>query len=216
MLFDKNRNKATPKARGVCPACNVPLIAKCGRIKIHHWAHENLDHCDHWYEPVTQWHLDWQNWVKPEFQEVYISPHIADIQLPNKHVIEIQHSPISCEEAREREDFYCNMAWIFDASSFERNFKLFEKESQSTGNIYYNFAWKRPRLSIAESTKPIYLDFGEDRIFQVKKFELYEREGNWEGRVYISTRCKGWGYMLTMSEAVAKIFGQYAINADCE
>ena len=216
MLFDKNRFQATPKARGICPACDVPLIAKCGRIKIHHWAHENLDHCDHWYEPTTKWHLDWQDWVKPEFREVYIPPHIADIQLPNKQVIEIQHSPISCDEARERENFYDKMIWVFDASTFENGFRFFEKKSKITGNIYYSFYWKRPRLSIAESSKPVFLDFGEERIFQVKEFYLHEKGSSWQGREYTVTRCNGWGYMLDLPGAVNKIFGQYAINADCE
>ena len=40
-----------------CPFCNGIVIAKCGEIMSHHWAHKSLKECDDWYEPETDWHL---------------------------------------------------------------------------------------------------------------------------------------------------------------
>ena len=30
-----------PKGRGTCPCCSALLIAKCGQLNAHHWAHES-------------------------------------------------------------------------------------------------------------------------------------------------------------------------------
>jgi len=61
MLYALNKNeekvRATPEVKGVCPICSCLVVAKCGEIKIWHYAHRNKD-CDSWYEPETKWHLD--------------------------------------------------------------------------------------------------------------------------------------------------------------
>ena len=46
------------------------MIANCGNVKIHHWAHKNKQHCDHWWENETKWHRDWKNNFPLEWQEV--------------------------------------------------------------------------------------------------------------------------------------------------
>lgn len=34
------RLKPTPKAHGLCPVCKQKVQARCGKIRIWHWAHE--------------------------------------------------------------------------------------------------------------------------------------------------------------------------------
>jgi hypothetical protein len=104
-----------------CPQCSGRVLAKCGSIMAHHWAHLAAD-CDPWSEPITDWHLGWQSLVPPENREVTVGAHRADIKLNDGLVVEIQHSPVSAETIRERERFYKNMIWIFDARDFAERF----------------------------------------------------------------------------------------------
>jgi hypothetical protein len=120
-MKDGSRILATKGGKAQCPQCGGNVLAKCGSIMAHHWAHLSAD-CDPWAEPMTDWHLGWQSLVPPENREVVMSPHRADIRLNDGLVVEIQHSPISAEEIREREKFYKNMIWIFDARDFAERF----------------------------------------------------------------------------------------------
>ena len=199
MQFDKNRVLATPKAKSECPICVTSLIAKCGKIKIWHWAHQNLLECDHWWEPISQWHLDWQNLVEPQYREVVIGNHRADIQLSNRQVIELQKSTMTEEEVNERELFYEDMIWIFEGSKFLERFKMYHKISK-VGNEYVKFYWKRPRNYIGVATKRIYIDFG-DKVLKVMNHTFEEEEKEYDGRFYSTRRFEGWGYLLTRKEA---------------
>lgn len=82
----------------------------------HHWAHESQDDCDPWSEHVGPWHLSWQDPVQDQFVEVTIGPHRADIRNAEGAVIELQHSSISPEDIAQREEFYGDMVWVFDAT----------------------------------------------------------------------------------------------------
>lgn len=190
MQFDVNRNKAHPEESSICPCCKSKVIAKCGSIKVWHWAHESLQNCDSWHEPMSEWHLWWQGRVKEELTEIIIGPHIADIKLTNGRVIEIQHSSISCEEAREREQFYGNMIWIFDGREFIDRFDIREKYDEDGNIIYHTFKFKHPRHYIVETTKyPLYIDFG-DYVFRVKKFKSWQNHSQRFGEY---TSWSGWG-----------------------
>lgn len=108
---------ATPKQKAICPICRQELIAKCGSIKVWHFAHINNTECDSFAEHESQWHIDWKNRFDKSMQEVIIEKdgvkHIADI-LVNRKVVELQHSPISDEDIFQRERFYGSMVWVFD------------------------------------------------------------------------------------------------------
>ena len=84
------------KKKGVCPSCGSELIAKCGEIVIHHWAHKKK--CsDHWWENETEWHRNWKDKFPKEWQEVVHfsddgEKHIADVKTRNGFVIEFQHA----------------------------------------------------------------------------------------------------------------------------
>lgn len=207
MQFDHLHQKPTPHATSECPLCKSKLVAKCGSIKIWHWAHESLEECDGWYEPMSEWHLEWQSYVPEEMREVIVGHHIADIKLPSGKVIEIQHSNLPVEVVAEREAFYGNMVWVFDGREFEERFKTREKESV-VGNTYWTFKFKRPRQYIVRASKfPVYIDFGED-VFVVKKFNSYNNKGTYYGVEREYTSWAGWGYWRQKdSRLFAEIFG---------
>jgi len=172
MQFDINRNKPTPNASSECPACKSVITAKCGSIKIWHWAHKSIAECDANWEPTTQWHLDWQAKVPESMREIIIGRHIADIKLSSGKVIEIQHSNLPVEVVQEREQFYGDMTWIFDGQEFYDRLRI--KEKLWNGKPSHSFVFKKPRHYILKATKiPFYIDFGKE-VFKVKGINEYE------------------------------------------
>lgn len=85
-----------PKGRGTCPCCAGLLIAKCGQINAHHWAHEACGDCD----ACGPWHLWWQGLVRREFVEVVKGPHRADV-FNGRTVVELQ-TPRSAQRTSRR------------------------------------------------------------------------------------------------------------------
>jgi competence CoiA-like predicted nuclease len=167
MMYAKSPNganvEAEPGGRAVCPGCGKAVLAKCGEIKIWHWAHDSGVECDPWWECETEWHRSWKMLVKEEYREVVIGGHRADIAIPgpfqSRIVIELQHSSVSPQMIREREEFYRNMVWLFDAKPFFDNFEL-----RNRGK-FYSFRWKHPRQSMWSITKRLYLDLSQVAYF---------------------------------------------------
>lgn len=181
-IQNEQRTIATPGARGTCPSCAAPVIAKCGKLISWHWAHVRAE-CDPFSEPMTQWHIDWQNRFPAEWQEVVIKrdgqTHRADVQLPSGKVIEFQHSPISVEDIAAREAFYGDMVWVFDC---QEAFKA-DRIDFRVKDGYWSFRWKHPRKSLAFANSLVYLDIGS-HLFLMKK-------------MYDETPCGGWGYLIS-------------------
>ncbi|MEN6333797.1 MAG: competence protein CoiA family protein, partial [Phycisphaerales bacterium] len=115
-LVNGDRTPPTQRLQGICPSCHTLVIPKCGKVKTWHWAHKSTSDCDAWSEPLTDWHLAWQSAVLDTAVEVVKGSHRADIVGNDSVVIELQHSPITPEEITEREDFYGNIVWLFDAT----------------------------------------------------------------------------------------------------
>ena len=207
MQFDINRNKPTPKAVSKCPACKLPIKAKCGKIKVWHWAHDSLEGCDANWNPISQWHLDWQALVPEEYTEIIIGHHIADIKLPTGKVIEIQNSNLPVEVVEEREAFYGNMIWIFNGEDFIDNFNTEEKYDDDGNVIYTSFRFKRARQYIVRCTKPVYIDFGL-LVFQVKKLQSKQYWSNDYGKHY--TVYSGWGHQREKDARLFReLFGEF-------
>ncbi len=160
-LVNGNKASAQPGLRGICPDCGAHMTPKCGvlHLKQWHWAHPPGSECDPWSEPTGPWHLSWQQPLLPDHVEVSIPPHRADIKGKGNVVIELQHSPISAEEIQERERFYGNMVWLFDATYRFRFVR--------SGNVAF-FAFGRTK-HIDQCQKPVFLDFGHV-IVQVERF----------------------------------------------
>ena len=133
MIYALGKKLATPGDRGECPACGGDLIAKCGEIVCHHWAHKTAD-CDPWSEPETDWHVGWKNCFPVECQEVVYGDHRADVMV-GMHAIEFQHSPISPSGIRDREDHYDQLTWVIDGSGFAERFRVFRPDNHA-GSIW--------------------------------------------------------------------------------
>lgn len=125
--LDENENKIEVKysgQRAICPGCEKKVTGKIYKEKKNHWAHLKRD-CDNWYEPISDWHIEWQNYFPKENREVTLYDknkkdfHRADILLDNKSVIEIQNSPIAINEVAQREKFYNQkgLIWILNAAN---------------------------------------------------------------------------------------------------
>src|SRR6187549_789206 len=97
-LVDNNKTEAIEGAKGICPICDSEVIARCGKVKINHWAHKAIRNCDPWWEPETEWHRSWKNNFPAEWQEYSFideqtgEKHIADIHTNDRLVMEFQHS----------------------------------------------------------------------------------------------------------------------------
>jgi hypothetical protein len=132
-LHDGTKKLAAKGLEGAtCPGCNLEVIPKCGPIMRHHWAHTpaSKDMCDPWWEPEGDWHYNWKSDVAggdPARMEVRITEgkgadrkwHVADALAGNGCIVELQHSPLSPDDVRDREAFYGprgGMIWIFDYS----------------------------------------------------------------------------------------------------
>ena len=141
--YDKNDikvhiSKVEDDKQYFCKKCNqllkiIPEHQRCGQKINKHFSHignpnsQNKDYIpcpDHWHYCMSEWHCKWQERFPIECRECLITngieKHIADV-LINNTVVEFQHSKISIEEFRERNEFYTScgydVVWIFDLST---------------------------------------------------------------------------------------------------
>lgn len=120
-LVNDEIREAQPGIAGLCKNCGNLTTAKCGKVKIWHWAHKGKRMCDPWWENETAWHRAWKDNFPKECQEVIHraengEKHIADVKTEHGYIVEFQHSVIKSEERQAREDFYKNMLWIIDGT----------------------------------------------------------------------------------------------------
>lgn len=191
-LVNGERSEPSPRQRAVCPYCGHDMIAKCGRVRLWHWAHKSRSSCDPWWESETEWHRNWKGQFPTAWQEVVhvdkISGerHIADVKTPFGLVIEFQHSPIEEIELKSREEFYKNMIWVVDGErgSTDRQYfdmGLLTSEPASFSPLVYYFGWSgQSRLvhNWAQASAPVYLDFGHEKlIWKLDRFDPDDRSG---------------------------------------
>ncbi|ABG57330.1 competence protein CoiA [Cytophaga hutchinsonii] len=143
-----------------CIDCGQDVRGHKGRMKIPYWQHLNKKDCDAWFEPITRWHIDWQNKFPKEFQEVsLIDPntkefHRADVRTNSGLVIEVQHSPIKPDEIEQRENFYGKnkLLWILNGESLLKHCRL-------------NYRYEKKEMSLSFEI-PHYLDKSPEFNFQ--------------------------------------------------
>ncbi|NYZ12641.1 hypothetical protein HL658_08770 [Azospirillum sp. RWY-5-1] len=188
-IVDGKKSEAQPKLKGHCPNCDAEMVAKCGRVKIWHWAHKGCPPCDPWWETETNWHRAWKNCFPMDWQEVsHIDPysgerHIADIKTPYGFVIEFQHSIIHHTERYEREAFYKNMIWVVDGlrNSFDLTyFNIGISGPVQNNPLAYKINWwGRSRLlhNWADSGAKVYLDFGGENLWRLIIFDSEKNVG---------------------------------------
>jgi competence protein CoiA len=154
-LVDGQRQEAQPKRSGVCPACGSPMVAKCGDVRVHHWAHLVGSDCDPWWEHETEWHRAWKDRFPKEWQErVHQAEsgerHIADVKTDQGWVLEFQHSNIHPDERKAREAFYQKLIWIVDGARRERDTTQFFKAFHDGEQV--DEKWKMRRISLANNS----------------------------------------------------------------
>lgn len=184
----KAHAKAEPGTVGTCSLCKSAVKAKCGKIVSWHWAHEAREDCDAWSEPMTQWHLDWQETRPSEFREVVMGNHRADLVAADGTVVELQHSSIAPDEISDREAHYGRMIWIFDIrDAFDQG--RFCPRFRET---HWTFRWLHPRKTVATCTKSVFLDIGENRLF-------------WLNKMHPEAPCGGSGQMILKNNLITTI-----------
>ena len=112
--------------RGECVGCDGTMIGNHGEIKRPYWRHESKKHCDPWWENETEWHRNWKNCFRDDWQEIrHEAPdgevHIADVKTGVGWTIEFQHSKLDPDEQRSREEFYDSLIWVVDGKRLKRD-----------------------------------------------------------------------------------------------
>ena len=55
-LVNGYKKEPQPGLKGTCIHCQSDSLAKCGKVKIWHWAHKSKVSCDSWWENEKDWH----------------------------------------------------------------------------------------------------------------------------------------------------------------
>ena len=197
-LVNGLRQTPTPRQVGICEYCGSEMVAKCGRIKLWHWAHKRRSNCDPWWESESEWHRAWKHHFPINWHEViHRDPltdekHIADVKTPYGLTIEFQNSAISFQERQSREDFYKNMVWVINGDTqpdgwYGRLFSTgLSKSPICFDPLTYGVQWRaqnRFLLNWAESDVEVYLDFGQTEGIMDSLWRLVSFEPDY--RVYI-------------------------------
>lgn len=171
-IIKGKRCEATKGAIGECPSCGSEMIARCGEVRVDHWAHKGRRHCDPWWENETDWHRAWKDEFPKDWQEVIHyaddgEKHIADVKTPQGWVLEFQHSAIKSEERIARTEFYPKLIWVIDGTRRKNDHKQFFRDWTYMGS----FNTKPPieRIFKGDSrmleewdglSSPVFIDFG--------------------------------------------------------
>ncbi len=170
-LVDNIRTVATKGIVGVCPCCESQVVAKCGEIRVDHWAHKGARHCDPWWENETEWHRSWKGNFSSDWQEVVAideqtgEKHVADIKTAHGLVVEFQHSRLDPKERRKREVFYKNMIWVVDGTRLKSDYQRFLngrhgfRPTNKQGVFLLNFPEDVFPSNWTSSSVPVIFDF---------------------------------------------------------
>jgi hypothetical protein len=152
------------------------MVAKCGEIRVWHWAHKERLLCDPWWENETEWHRAWKDQFPAECQEIIHHAedgerHIADVKTERGWVIEFQYSYIKPEERRSREAFYKKLVWVVNGTRRKRDrvqlIRAWEEGVPVGGNSLVRRAFSDNSVLLREwtgSDAPIFFDLGEMQV----------------------------------------------------
>lgn len=113
------------------------MIARCGTVRINHWAHKVKHRCDICWESETPWHRQWKDKFPRAWQELKLADrqtgqwHFADVCTSYGLVVEFQHSHISKQAKTDREQFYGNLVWVVDGARLKMDYRRFIKAKPS-------------------------------------------------------------------------------------
>lgn len=176
-----NRCEPSPGASAVCPSCGARMVAKCGQLVEHHWAHYRTADCDDWSGRDSGWRHEWVSAAREENREVVVNGRRADLLMPDGIVVVLQQGSLAAEMVAAKEVHFDRMVWLLD-----------EREAYAKGNMlfrhgktreYTTFRWKRARRSASYCKKPVFLDLGEGLVLWLKE-------------IYPDSPVGGWGYFI--------------------
>jgi competence protein CoiA len=175
-LVNEQRREAQPDLSGKCLTCGHPMVAKCGEVRIWHWAHRGSRLCDPWWENETEWHRAWKDQFPISWQEVVQraedgEKHVADVKTDHGCVIEFQNSYINPEERRSRETFYTQLVWVVNGSRRKTDKQKFSDawlrgvavgpSSQLRKIVSHECVLLREWVGVRA---PVFFDFGEPML----------------------------------------------------
>ncbi|NDY92444.1 competence protein CoiA [Ideonella livida] len=182
-LVNGIRTEPKKNIRGICQCCGSEVIPKCGRFKVHHWAHKEKSACDPWWENESEWHRKWKSAFPESWQErLFKDPetqekHIADIYSESKDVaIEFQSYQLKPDELLSREKFYKKLVWVVHGNKNESDriyFGMSLHKPQTSDPSLYKISWfGRSKLfeRWAYCKKKVYIDFGDDVLWHLIEY----------------------------------------------
>ncbi len=173
-LVEGARRGAEPGLKGVCPGCDQPVLARCGKKRVWHWAHKVECNCP-LNKEETDWHRGWKNHFPVEWQEVFHSDingerHFADVKTKNSWVLEFQHSPISSEERASRNKVYGKITWVVHLYRQQETKRFFEMANGGLalpGHPYTVIVEKKGNYLLSdwgEGIKPVLFDIEGNEV----------------------------------------------------
>jgi competence protein CoiA len=175
-LINGRREEAQPNLAAACPVCNSLMVAKCGEVKLWHWAHHGSRLCDHWWENETEWHRTWKGRFPTDWQEVVQraesgEKHVSDVKTDRGWVIEFQRSYLKPEERRSRDMFYPKLIWVVDGTRRTRDaeqlLNAWRDGTAVGGSPNMRKTFSDSCLLLREWTSgksPVFFDLGEEQV----------------------------------------------------
>jgi competence protein CoiA len=171
-MVDGQRREASHGLLSTCPECDAVMTPRCGNFRVSHWAHQRRSvHC--WWQPETVWHRNWKECFPAAWQEVVHCTsngerHISDVKTEHGLVMEFQHSDISEQERRSREEFYKLMHWVVDGQRLKWDRRRFIEALRCGTQVSVSpLTWVAPVEKCvllqkwADSRTLVFFDFGE-------------------------------------------------------
>jgi len=177
-IVEAQRMMAAPGLIGKCQLCGNKMIAKCGDIRVWHWAHEaNISNCT--YKPMTQWHYDWQNRFDVELREIRRGNNtVSDILRSDGMVsIEFQNSPFDFQYIQKKEANTPAVLWVVNLKEqYERGQISFENKT---------IVYSQPKGVLCYCGN-LFFDFDSGKLCKVKNIKKdYNSGAKYNGLIYI-------------------------------
>lgn len=163
---------------GECRGCGKPMLARCGTVRIKHWAHKGKIVCDPWLRDKTEWHIKWQDHFPKSWQEFrFVADsgelHIADVKTIKNWVIEFQNSPLAPDERQSRNDFYKKLVWVVNGTRRKNDKAKFFDSLREVANVTNPQSLVRRVFKVimddcalyrdwAGTPAPVFFDFGNE------------------------------------------------------
>jgi len=151
--------------RAECPDifCKCIMMSRCSNApkNTNHWYGYHDGKCDSNYEPISEWHTNWQNTINNPNGGINIEVPIitterykrADLKPKHGIIIEFQKSAISYREVKERESHYKKMIWVLHKDrTWSHKTRISDGPYQEV--LHIKTAWETTR----NSKIPIFID----------------------------------------------------------